>query len=178
MIVTQAECYEVIGAPEKRPLKSIEALEADLLKLPQVECPVKHTFGPGTYMREVFIPKGTFIIGHHHNFENINIFIKGHITFFTPDGEKIEMTAPKTFVGKTGRKIAYANEDVIWANVFSTNETDIQKLEEMLVTKSDTFKSFELGKATFAELAKEHGWVEENISLKLLEKNGGVKCLL
>lgn len=117
---------------------SIEPLEKKMLKHPQVECPVTHKFGPGVYMREVFLPKGALVIGHHQNFEHMNIFLKGKITFSTEKGP-VDLVAPMTFVSKPGRKIAYIHEDSVWINVYSTNETNVEKLEQKYLTKSETF---------------------------------------
>lgn len=116
----------------------IEAIEKAMLKEPQVPCSVKHSFGPGVYMREVYLPAGAAVMGHHQNFEHINVFIKGKLTMFEPDGTRTEMTAPMTFIGKPGRKIAYIHEDCIWMNVYSTSETDVEKLEAHYLTKSET----------------------------------------
>lgn len=118
--------------------KKVETLEENLLKLPQVDCPVTHKFGAGVYMREVFLPKGAIVIGHHQNFEHMNIFVKGKITFSTEKGP-VELTAPLSFVSKPGRKIAYIHEDSIWVNIYPTNETNVEKLEEKYLTKSETF---------------------------------------
>jgi len=120
-------------------IKNVEVLEEKILSMPQVPCPVTHRFGPNLYMREVFLPKGALVIGHHQNFEHMNVFIKGKITFFGDNGP-IEMTAPMSFVGKPGRKIAYIHEDSIWMNVYSTKETDVEKLESHYLTKSGTFE--------------------------------------
>ncbi len=121
--------------------KSLEPLEKKMLNLPQIDCPVSHRFGPGIYMREVFMPKGSIILGHHQNLEHVNIFIKGRLTFFSENGERIEMQAPLTFTAKPGRKLAYIHEDAIWMNVYATEETDIEKLEEKYLTKSETWIS-------------------------------------
>lgn len=169
---TQAQCYDIFGAPEKA--KDVEAIEKKFLSLPQVSCPVVHKFGPGIYMREVFLPKGSIVIGHHHNLEHINIFVKGKITFFK-DGEPVDMVAPLSFVGKPGRKIAYIHEDTIWMNVWATNETDIEKLEAQFLTKSETWKNdlkecakierltSSVDKKDFSDFAKQFGWTEEKI---------------
>ena len=45
------------------------------------------------------------------------------------------MTAPMTYLGGKGRKIAIILEDVVWQNVWATDETDVAKLEEMFVKK-------------------------------------------
>lgn len=118
--------------------KDVDALEEKFLELPQVACGVTHKFGPGVYMREVRLPKASYVIGHHQNFEHVCIFIKGRITFFKDEGP-VEMSAPLTFVAKPGRKIAYIHEDSIFINVYPTNETDVEKLEAHYLTKSDAW---------------------------------------
>lgn len=118
---------------------AIEKIEKDFLKEQQVECPVVHRFGPGVYIREVMIPAGTFAIGHHQNFEHTNVFLKGRVTILNEDGSTSEISAPMIFTGKPGRKIGYIHEDMVWLNVYPTAETDVEKLEEMFLTKSDTW---------------------------------------
>jgi len=49
------------------------------------------------------------------------------------DGERIELVAPMTFMGSKGRKIAYIIETVVFQNIYATEETDIEKLENMCV---------------------------------------------
>lgn len=120
-------------------VRNKEVIEKEMLKLPQVPCDVTHSFGPGVYMRQVFLPAGSLVMGHHQNFEHANIFIKGRITFFSDDGERFEMKAPMTFVAKPGRKIAYIHEDSLWMNIYSTNETNVEKLESHYLTKSDSW---------------------------------------
>ena len=40
----------------------VDALENAMLKEQQVDCPVIHRFGPGTYIREVHIPAGALAV--------------------------------------------------------------------------------------------------------------------
>src|SRR6185312_8360888 len=124
-----------MGELELSHAEKLNELESHMLGLPQMECPVTHRFGPGLYMREVSLPAGTIVIGHHQNFEHLNILLKGRLTFFGEDGEQIEATAPMTFVGKPGRKVAHVHEDSVFMNVYATEETDIEKLEAIYVTK-------------------------------------------
>lgn len=112
-------------------------LEKAMLDQPQIDCPVTHKFGPGIYMREIFIPAGTLIIGRYHKFEHMNVFLKGKMTFLKDDGEKIELTAPLTMMSNPGQKLALTHEDCIWINVYATNETDIAKIEEQFLRPSE-----------------------------------------
>ena len=117
---------------------SDEDIEQHLIPLPQVECSVIHRFGPGLYIREVHIPAGTFAIGHYQRYEQMNVMLKGRVTILKDDGSTGELIAPMQFVGKPGRKIGLIREDMIWQNVYATTETNIKKLEEEFLDKSDT----------------------------------------
>lgn len=116
---------------------NVDDVEAEFLKHPQVPCPVIHRYGPGVYIREVNIPAGTLAIGHHQNYEHTNILLKGRVTILNDDGSTSELCAPMMFVGKPGRKIGYIHEDMTWLNVYATEETDVDKLESMFITKSE-----------------------------------------
>jgi len=112
-----------------------------MLQREQAEYQEIHHFFPGMYIREAFIPKGTFVVGHYHKTEHLNIFLKGKATLINDKGEATVMEAPMMFMAKPGRKIAYADEDMVWQNIFVTDETDIDKLEDMLLDKSEYYLS-------------------------------------
>lgn len=115
-----------------------------MLEMPQVSCPVRHYFSDGICIREVFLPAGSFVIGHHQNFAHLNNFIQGKVLMLSDDETVNEISAPMTFIGNSGRKIGYILEDVIWQNIYATNEKDVEKVENIFLTKSDDFKkSFE-----------------------------------
>lgn len=120
--------------------QKVQELEKHFLKEKQADCPVTHRFGPNIYIREVFIPAGTFSIGHYQTTEHLNIMLKGRVTMVNEDGSHTELVAPQTFVSKPGRKIGYIHEDMIWQNVYSTNETDVEKLEAAYLNKSITWQ--------------------------------------
>lgn len=126
-------------------LANVEKLEHAMLQESQVPCPVTHHFGPGVYMREVMIPAGTLAIGHHQNFEHVSLLLKGRLTMLNDDGSISELMAPMIFPNwPAGRKISFCLEDMVWMNVYSTTETDIEKLEAHFLTKSQTFLETEL----------------------------------
>jgi hypothetical protein len=110
----------------------VENLEEALKNIPQVECPVKHYFAPGIYAREISIKKGTVLTGAIHKTENLAILSCGRLQLVTESGT-IEISAPHILTVKPGTKnAAYALEDSVWTNFFPTEETDVDKLVELL----------------------------------------------
>jgi hypothetical protein len=142
----------------------IQALEQELLQHDQVECPVVHTFGPGVYIREVSIPAGTFAIGHHQNHEHMNIMLKGRVTVLNEDGSTADLVAPLQFTGRPGRKVGYVHEDMVWLNIYATNETDVAKLEATYLTKSDVWSDSQASK--FIEFKSSIDEVDYHAALK------------
>ncbi len=114
-------------------------LEAAFLDMPQADCPITHRFADGIYIREVRMPAGSYVIGHHHKSDHLNIMLTGHLTILNDDGTKTDLHAPQTFIAPAGRKIAYIHEDVIWQNVFATEERDVEALDAMFLDKSDAW---------------------------------------
>jgi hypothetical protein len=127
---------------------TIEEVEDKMLMLEQADCPVTHTFGPGLYIREVRMPKGAIVIGHYQKYEHMNMFIKGKLLMRNEDGTTFELKAPQVFVGKPGRKVGTVIEDVIWYNIYVTNETDIKTLEDTYIKKSDSWREIVVEKDT------------------------------
>ena len=103
---------------------------------PQVQCEEKHHFGPNIYIKEVTMPAGALIIGKHHRMEHLCNMVSGRMFILQDDGSKKELVAPMTFMAKPGRKVAYIVETVVFQNIYSTSETDIEKLENMCVDNS------------------------------------------
>jgi hypothetical protein len=105
----------------------------ELAKLPQTELPLRHHFAPGVYLREIFMPAETVVVGMIHKTEHFNILVQGACLIVHADGSREELRAPMTFVSKAGvQKVLYITEDMIWQTVHVTTETDIPTLEAML----------------------------------------------
>lgn len=115
----------------------LDALEAEMLQEDQVECPLVHHFGPGVYIREVKIPAGTFALGMSHRGAHLNVMLTGRMIVPDEDGRPMEIVAPMLFIGKPGRKIGFALEDVFWQNIIATEETDLDKIKEILVDRPE-----------------------------------------
>lgn len=102
---------------------------------PDTDCPVRHIFAPGVYLREITLPKGSVVIGKIHRHAHPNIISKGKVRVVTETGS-YELTAPHTFISEIGTKrVVYAMEETIWTTVHVTDETDLQKIEEHVIAK-------------------------------------------
>jgi len=109
-----------------------QRLEEAMMGMPQAECPVRHHFAPGVYAREISIPKGVVLVGAVHKIENLAVLSAGRLQVVTDEGTT-EISAPAIVRVKPGQKnAALALEDAVWTNFFATDETDPDKLVEIL----------------------------------------------
>lgn len=111
----------------------------------EVSCPVTHHFAPSVYVREVFMPAGSLVLGHKHLTKHINTMVTGRMLIYM--GDKVtELVAPCTFISEAGvQKAANIIEDCIWQTVHPNPEDieDIDQLEELLVDKTSNLISLE-----------------------------------
>lgn len=118
--------------------EKIRFLMQEFSAVPQVECPLKHYFAPGVYIREIFMPADSIIIGKIHKTEHFNIIQQGRLTIMHDDYTAAELKAPHTFVSKPGvQKVLYIHEDTVWSTVHITEERDLDKLEAALIEPDD-----------------------------------------
>lgn len=107
----------------------------------EVICPLKHSFGDGCYVREIFMPAGTFIISKLHNKNHPYFVLKGKALVKTEEGI-VTIEAPFQGMTKAGTKRAlYILEDMTWITVHVTDETDLDKIENEIISKN--FKEFD-----------------------------------
>lgn len=161
---------------------AVNNLISYLLDTPQVDCPVVHSFGPGIYIREAKFPADTFAIGHYHKQEHLNIFIKGKVMVFKDDGSTEIWSAPMMFTSGPGRKIGYIMEDMVWLNVYATEEKDVQKLEEMFLDKGEIWEEhlkgitidtvkIKMDQDDYTNVLAEFGYTEEQVQNEILNTN-------
>ncbi len=82
----------------------------------------------GVYAREIFIPKGTALVGEIHLKAQINVVSKGKIRVATEEGVK-EIEAPCTFVSPAGTKRAgYVLEDTVWTTFLPTDKVSDEEV--------------------------------------------------
>jgi hypothetical protein len=110
--------------------EQINALEVQIGQLPQIDLPLKHMFPPGLYVREIFIPAGSCVVGMIHKHEHLNYISRGKVAVLTKDGREI-LEGPCTMISSAGTKRAlYTLEDTVWTTVHlnPSNTRDIDQL--------------------------------------------------
>ena len=136
----------------------IMALQDSMMTMDnQITCPLKHTFAPGIYAREIFIPKDTLVVGKIHKHAHINIISKGIAEVVTEFGS-VRLEAPCTFVSEPGTKRAVlAIEDLIWTTIHHNPEdiTDTDLLEDGIIAKS--YDDLLLSKSSETPLIEKEG---------------------
>lgn len=137
----QVTLREGVLAPEVTRDKLL-AIEEGLRKVPGAfigdsdNCPLTHTFADGVYVREIFIPKGTLVVGKIHKHSHPNFLLKGDVSVATEDGVS-RIKAPSSMISKAGTKrVVFAHEDTVWVTVHVTDSQDLVKIEEEIIAKS------------------------------------------
>ncbi len=119
--------------------QKLYALQVAVADLEEVNCPLQHLFAPDIYVRTIFIPAGTYIVGKIHKHAHANILSKGRVTVVTESGGLEHLEGPVQMVSEPGTKRAvYAHTDVVWTTIHPnpTNTEDLQELEEATIAKT------------------------------------------
>jgi len=117
------------------PFVSLE--DADKVNFAQVHLETKHHFSLGIYARELFIPKGSMIVGKLHKCPQLNIMTKGDISVLV--GEEIKRLQAGAIVSSPAgtQRVAFAHEDSVWITILATNETDVDVIEDKFIAKDE-----------------------------------------
>jgi hypothetical protein len=112
------------------PRQQIEALQAEMVKMPQAELPTEHFFADGMYCRLLFRPAGTLIVGKVHKKEHLYIICSGTVEIAGVG----EITGPRVFVSQPGTKRAVlALTDATCLTVHRTDNKDLDAIEAELI---------------------------------------------
>lgn len=111
-------------------------------ELQPVDCPLQHSFIDGVYVRTIFIPAGTVIVGKIHKHSHANILSQGEVSVMTEEGGLQRLKGPLTMTSPAGCKRAvYAHTDTTWTTIHRTDETDLEKIEDWVIAK--TYEEYE-----------------------------------
>jgi len=113
--------------------EQIERLQAEMSVMPQAELVTEHQFSPGMYMRKVFRPAGTLIVGKVHKKPHFFLCAKGEIIAWTEGGMK-RLQAGDIVESQPGTKrVTLAVTDAIGITIHRTDLTDLDKIEAELI---------------------------------------------
>jgi hypothetical protein len=111
----------------------VEALQAELCKLPQYEPITRHTFHGGMYCREVFREAGVLVVGKVHKKEHFYLIVGGTVAITTDEGVQY-ITGPHLLCSKPGTKRAvYAETDALCMTFHRVESDNVEDAETELV---------------------------------------------
>ena len=113
---------------------AVERLQGELAKLPQVEPETAHYFAKGMYLRTVFSPAGTCIVGKVHKTEHFYAVLSG-VVHVTTDAGVIELNATRDglqiLTCPAGTKRAVLVIEDAWRMNVHLNPGDVTDLDEL-----------------------------------------------
>ena len=118
--------------------EQVERLQGEMVKMPQAELTNENSFSPGMYMRKVFRPAGTLIVGKVHKEPHFFLCAKGEIIAWTENGMK-RLQAGDVVESKPGTKrVTLAVTDAIGITIHRTENTDLDEIEAELIEPDTT----------------------------------------
>jgi quercetin dioxygenase-like cupin family protein len=118
--------------------EQIDRLQAEMVKMPQAELMTEHHFSPGMYMRKVFRPAGTVIVGKVHKEPHFFLCAMGEIVAWTENG-MVTLRAGDVVESKPGTKrVTMAVTDSIGITIHRTDKTDLDEIEVELIEPDTT----------------------------------------
>ncbi len=118
--------------------EAIEALQKVISTVPQAQLQTDHYFCDGMYMRTLWRPADTLIVGKVHKKEHFYVVCFGDVTV-TSDGFRERINGFKVLICKPGTKRAvYAHADTLCLTVHRTDETELERVEADLIEDDPT----------------------------------------
>ena len=118
--------------------EQVERLQEQMAVMPQAELVTEHQFSPGMYMRKLYRPAGTLIVGKVHKEPHFFLCAKGEIIAWTENGMK-RLQAGDVVESKAGTKrVTLAVTDAIGITIHRTDKTDLDEIEAELIEPDTT----------------------------------------
>jgi quercetin dioxygenase-like cupin family protein len=101
----------------------------------EIDLNISHHFSDGVYARKMLLPAGHFAVTHAHEYDHLSILAAG-VVELEADGVVQMLRAPAcvTILANTHHQIT-ALEDAVWFCIHATDETDVDKLDEVLIRR-------------------------------------------
>ena len=94
-----------------------------------------HHFSDGLYAKQVQIPANHVVGQHSHKYSHLSVLAQGTVLVFVDDQQK-KYTAPACIEIAAGKQHrVFAVTDAVWFCIHATAETDVEKIDEVLVSE-------------------------------------------
>lgn len=145
--LTPKKAAEIVVAniPEQPTREQVKNFEKHLALLPQVPLKPIHHFADGVYVRELYRPAGTVIVGKIHRKSHVFILHAGEITTLTERGME-RLKAPFVESSQAGvKRLVVSHTDAVVMTVHPNpnnwGEADLDKLEAELTVPPESVVS-------------------------------------
>ena len=120
-------------------LEELNNKEKNIVVGETIELPTIGLFSEGVYLRTIFMPKGSIVIGKQHKTKHFNIVLSGKADVWI-NGEYKLIEAPAIFESlENVRKVLYILEDMQWTTVHPTELKDEDEIEKEII-KEDSIE--------------------------------------
>jgi quercetin dioxygenase-like cupin family protein len=99
----------------------------------EADCVIKHHFSDNLYAKECVFPKGAQLVQHKHNYNHLSILAKGKVIVVVGDKEEIIEAPACINITADKHHGVLALEECVWFCIHATDETDISKIDEVLI---------------------------------------------
>jgi quercetin dioxygenase-like cupin family protein len=118
--------------------EQIDRLQAEMALMPQAELVTEHHFSPGMYMRKVFRPAGTLIVGKVHKEPHFFLCAMGEIVAWTENGMVTLLPGDVVESQPGTKRVTMAVTDSIGITIHRTDKTDLDEIEAELLEPDTT----------------------------------------
>jgi hypothetical protein len=98
--------------------------------------PLKHTFVPGMYIREITMPAGALLTSKIHKMEHPYFILRGDVSVLTEKGVVRLKTGFSGITPAGTKRLLYCHEETVWVTVHRTDSTDLKLIEEEVIAKN------------------------------------------
>lgn len=101
--------------------------------------PLKHIFLDGVYVREIFMPAGSFITSKIHLTRHPFSVVEGVVSVWLNDGQEQLIIAPYEGVTEVGtRRILYVHENARWLTYhLNPDNENLEQIENRIIEKHE-----------------------------------------
>lgn len=98
---------------------------------------INHHFGGHVYIKETSIPAGQILVQHKHAYDHLSYLVSGTVVLEV-DGHKELLHGPAALTIEAGKHHGVtAMTDCIWLCIHSTDCTDADQVDEVLMVAAD-----------------------------------------